>query len=54
VQDEVADFLAEHRLARLSGRHDLATFRLQRSPQPVDLGRLAGAVHPLEGHEHRA
>src|SRR5918994_1893506 len=52
VEDEIADGLAELRLARLPRGHDLAALRLEDRPQPLHLRRLAGAVHSLEGDEH--
>jgi len=46
-------FLAELGLAGLACGHDLAPLLLEGRPQPLHLRRLAGAVHSLEGDEHR-
>ena len=52
MEEQLADPFAELGPARLPRDHDLATRRLQVPPQALDLRRLAGAVEPLEGHEH--
>jgi hypothetical protein len=51
VQDHRPDPLPRRRAARLARDHHLAAPALQRSPQQLELGRLAGALDPLEGDQ---
>jgi hypothetical protein len=52
MEEQLAEPFAELGPTRLARDHDLAPRRLEVPAQALDLRRLAGAVEPLEGHEH--
>jgi hypothetical protein len=54
LQQQPPDALPELGAAGLAGRHHLAAGLDKVRTEQLCLGRLAGAVQPLEGHEHAA